>query len=240
MTVPGEGNSDGDAQATTRWELLRALDGPKAESAWRDFMGRYRPFVQSILQRILQRADHVRAAEEEFWGYIFLSGAVQRADTGRRFRPYLSGIVNHFAQAWLRKHATKDHETVSRLAAAPSSPEAQLQELAQWSANVLALALAALAAESPAAALAVRSFYGMSARPSDDPPMPQTAASVATLLGCTLANAYQLLSRGRRRLRSLVEAELMRGCASPADLDEELQQFLLHVGERHPGLLDTE
>ena len=40
-------------------------------------------------------------------------------------------------------------------------PGASQQELALWARNVLALALAALARELPAAAVALRGFYGL-------------------------------------------------------------------------------
>lgn len=225
---------DSADQPTTRWSSLAELGGTQAELAWRAFLERYRPFVHAIIKRKIARPDLLQAAEEEFWGYLFLSGAVPRADRARRFRPFLAGIVHNFVQAWMRKHADRLHESVSLLPA-PEHPAGDV-ELPAWAANVLTIALDKLGAESTVTAAALRGFYGIGAQGSGEPATPQSASQLATNLSCSLANAYQLLSRGRRRLRALVEAELLAGCGSRAELDEEWQLLIRGIGSQHPGL----
>lgn len=88
---------------TTRWTQIDALRGDNAESAWNWFVDRYRPFVRGVLRATLQTPADAAPAEDEFWGYVYLSGAIHRADRERRFRAFLSGTVRNFARAWLRK-----------------------------------------------------------------------------------------------------------------------------------------
>ena len=214
------------------WALIDELKGPDADAAWRTFVDRYRPFVRGLLLRVVRRADWTKAAEDEFWGYIYISDAVRRADRGRRFRPFLAGIVHHFAQSWLRK-LPREHAVEELDATAPALPDAGDAEMAAWSHNVIALALAALTAESPAMAKAVQGFYalGTAAGAAE-----QNASQLAQALGCTTTNVYQLLSRGRRRLRDLIELEVLAGCADASDLKEELAVFLASACTLHPGL----
>ncbi len=161
-----------------------------------------------------------------------MSNAVRRADRGRRFRPFLAGIVHHFAQSWMRK-LPREHAVEELDATAPALPDAGDAELAAWSHNVIGLALADLAAESPAMAKAVQGFYALGAAAGAPE---QNASQLAQTLGCTTTNVYQLLSRGRRRLRELIEAEVLAGCTDANDLDEELGVFLTSARTLHPGL----
>ena len=214
------------------WSLIEGLSGKDQEAAWREFVSRYRPFVNGLLARRLRRTDWIAAGEQDFWGYLFLSNAVRRADRGRRFRPFLAGIVHHFTQSWLRK-LPREHAVEELDATAPALPDAGDAEMAAWSHNVIALALAALTAESPAMAKAVQGFYalGTAAGAAE-----QNASQLAQALGCTTTNVYQLLSRGRRRLRELIELEVLAGCADASDLKEELAVFLASACTLHPGL----
>jgi RNA polymerase sigma factor (sigma-70 family) len=221
--------------STTTWTLLDALGGGDADAAWRRFVERYRPFVRGLLARMVPRSDRVRAAEDEFWGYVFLSDALRRADRGRRFRPYLAGIVQNFALAWLRRQPATEPVTASSMPAAPI-PGASQQELALWARNVLALALAALARELPAAAVALRGFYGLAE--AGEARAPGAVSELAAALQTSVANVYQLLSRGRRRLRALVEEELLAGCADATELADELGLLLASLRGQTPGLFE--
>lgn len=223
--------------STTTWTLLDALDGAAADGAWRQFVERYRPFVRGMLVRLVPRSDRLRAAEDEFWGYVFLSDAIRRADRGRRFRPYLAGIVHNFALSWLRRQPSSDQPTASGVPA-PTVPGASQQELALWARNVLAIALAALARETPAAAAALRGFYGLGE--DGEGRTPGAVTELAAALQTSVANVYQLLSRGRRRLRALVEDELLAGCADAAELGDELRLLLASLREQTPGLFEGE
>jgi RNA polymerase sigma factor (sigma-70 family) len=231
MPAPA-GPNDPFGSISTQWTLLEALDGPEADAAWREFVGRYRPFVRGVLQRAVARPEQVAPAETDFWGYVYLSDALRRADRGRRFRPYLSGIVQNFARSWTRRHEATGDETASGVAARPTAG-AEEAELTAWARNVLALALAGLGEEMPPAAAALRAFYGL----DDANGVGLDASAVAARLGVSLTNVYQLLSRGRRRLRALVEAELRAGCGDAAEVADELRTLLQNLRTQHPGLL---
>lgn len=223
--------------ASTQWALIDGLARAEAETAWRAFVDRYRPFVRGLLLRIVRRSDWLKAAEDEFWGYVYLSDAIRRADRSRRFRPYLTGIVHNFALAWLRRQPDTDPPTASGLEA-PPVPGAPSQELGLWARNVLDLALATLARESPAMAAALRGFYGLG--DGDAVATPRSVTELATALSASVANVYQLLSRGRRRLRTLVEEELLAGCAEATELDDELKLLMANLRAQAPGLFEGE
>ncbi len=217
----------------TRWTIIRALHGTEREAAWQWFVERYRPFVRGILASMLPRPDLVHTAENEFWGYAWMSGALQRADGQRRFRAFLSGVVRNFGRAFGRKRGmpVADDELLANVRAGDGAEG----EFHLWVENVIANAMAALRAEHTGMAQAMMLFYGFSPDTGQPPPLP--AAEVAAAMGSTTQGVYMLLFRGRKRLRELVEAELREGCSDGKTLTEELQ-FLLRIAAANvPGLL---
>ena len=221
-----------DSLLTTRWTQIGALHGPAAEQAWQWFVERYRPFVRGILGSVLGGA--ASSAEAEFWGYVWLSGALQRAERGRRFRAFLSGIVRNFARTFARQRRLPIADE-SMVAAVPAA--AQHDELLLWVENVVANALAALTQESPATGRALASFYGLGA---DDAGQGKSASEVAALLGNTAQGVYMLLFRGRKRMRELIEGELREGCGDDEAFRDEVRALLGVAATRLPGLLAAE
>jgi DNA-directed RNA polymerase specialized sigma24 family protein len=221
------------SQFTTRWTIIRALHGKEREAAWQWFVERYRPFVRGILAMTLPRPDLVQAAEEEFWGYAWMSGALQRADGERRFRAFLSGVVRNFGRAFSRKRGLLVADEASL--ATVRADDGTRSEINLWVENVVSNALTALRAEHTGMAQAVMLFYGLSPEPRQSRPL--TAAEVATSMGNTTQGVYMLLFRGRKRLRKLVEEELREGCGDAQTLTEELQALLGIASANVPGLL---
>lgn len=221
-----------DSLLATRWTQIGALHGPAGEHAWQWFVERYRPFVRGILGGVL--GAKATAAEAEFWGYVWMSGALQRAERGRRFRAFLSGIVRNFARTFARQRRLPiaDEAMVAALPAA-----AQHDELLLWVENVVANALAALTQESPATGRAMALFYGLGA---DAAGQGKSAGEVAALLGNTAQGVYMLLFRGRKRMRELIESELREGCGDDEAFRDEVQALLGVAATRLPGLLGAE
>lgn len=216
---------------TTRWTMLDALAGDEADTAWAWFVERYRPYVRGILLAVLQSPEQARSAENEFWGYVFLSNAVRRADRGRRFRTYLAGIVRNFARAWRRSHAAEEGTAVTQVERASDASLVQA-ELTAWTDTVVALALSDLRDEMPKAAEALTRFYGLQGGSGAQ----ESTSEIANSLQCNAAAVYQLLSRGRQRLRELIAAELMEGCSDAQEMEAELCELLRNLGQRHPGV----
>ncbi len=50
----------------TMWSLIEGLSGKDQEAAWREFVSRYRPFVNGLLARRLRRTDWIAAGEQDF------------------------------------------------------------------------------------------------------------------------------------------------------------------------------
>lgn len=230
--------TDGDpaprtASLATRWTRIGALHGPDAEQAWHWFVERYRPFVRGILGRMLGGGAKATHAEEEFWGYVWLSGALTRTDRDRRFRAFLSGIVRNFARSHARKRGLPLADELA-IEAAPAR-ETAAAELTLWVDNVIANGMAELRSESPTTANAMASFYGLPG--GVRPGAPMAAAEVAEATGNTAQGIYMLLFRGRKRLRALIEQELREGCQDDAAFGEELQSLLGIAASRLPGLL---
>ena len=220
-----------DSLLSTRWTQIGALHGQDGEQAWHWFVERYRPFVRGILGGLLGRSAAVTAAEEEFWGYVWLSGALQRAERGRRFRAFLSGIVRNFARSYARQRRLPlaDEAMVAALPASQSADELRL-----WVENVLDNGLQSLRGESPATARALAMFYGLGEEAAAGA---RSAGDIAAAVGNTAQGVYMLLFRGRKRLRELIEAELREGCGDDEAFGEEVQALLGVAAKRLPGLL---
>lgn len=221
---------------STRWTLLDRLHGTASEEAWRWFIERYRPFVRSCLRRMVREPGRAAAAEEDIWSYLFTSEVFEKADRGRRFRSYLAGTVRHFVQSWLRgdrtPHAEQDDVPEPEAAVAlPEDVEARL-----WARHVLHLALAALADRHPDDARVLRLFYGLD--DSEDGiefGEPQAASAVARELGIKPNGVHQILHRGRKRLRALIEAEVTETVRDTGQLAEEIELMVQAMSEV-PGL----
>ena len=219
---------------TTRWTMLDALAGEEADAAWAWFVERYRPYVHGVLLAVLKSTDQAQAAENEFWGYVFLSNAVRRADRGRRFRTFLAGIVRNFARSWRRAHAAEEGNAVTQVERASDADLVQA-ELTAWTDTVVSLALRDLRDEMPKAAEALTRFYGLQGGDGAQ----QSTTDIANSLQCNAAAVYQLLSRGRQRLRELIAAELMEGCSDAQEMEAELCELLRNLGQRHPGVYEA-
>jgi len=228
---PGEMPS-ANSTLVTSWTRIGALNGQDAEQAWQWFVERYRPFVRGILSGMLGRATR-DTAEEEFWGYVWLSGALNRADRDRRFRAFLSGIVRNFARTFARKRGLQlaDEAGVEDVRATGSDHT----ELQLWVDNVIANALATLRSESVTTTNAVASFYGLEGGLAPGEPM--AAGDIASAMGNTAQGIYMLLFRGRKRVRQLIEDELREGCRDDDAWREEVQALLGIAASRLPGLL---
>ena len=216
---------------TTRWTMLDALAGEEANTAWGWFVERYRPFVHGVLLAVLKSSEQAQAAESEFWGYVYLSDAVRRADRGRRFRTFLAGIVRNFARAWRRSHETVEGNVIQAVDR-PSDADLVQAELTAWTDTVVSLALRNLRDEMPKAAEALTRFYGLQGGSGT----PESTSDIANVLQYNPPAVYQLLSRGRQRLRELIAAELMEGCSDPQEMEAELCELLGNLGQRHPGV----
>lgn len=219
----------------TRWSRLDALQGSGSEVAWQWFVERYREFVREVLASILRRQDLIDHAEAEFWGYLFLSRTIERADRQRRFRALLFGTVRNFARAWSRKQGLPqvDELVLQSLAA---GEDGQGAAMVRWVESVVRNAMRTLEAEHPQMASCMRLFYGLGKGEADARTHP--ASEVAHQLGTTAQAVYMMLFRGRQRLRALVEEELRDCCQDEESYREELQLLLRVAASRLPGLVE--
>jgi RNA polymerase sigma factor (sigma-70 family) len=218
---------------TTRWTQIDALRGDNADSAWNWFVDRYRPFVRGVLRATLQTHADAAPAEDEFWGYVYLSGAIHRADRERRFRAFLSGTVRNFARAWRRKR--QGDATPTEPLPEPLQELDSEFELGLWADTLITIGLDALEKENPRTAAAMVAFYGLPR--GGNTHGPRSASEVGELIGCSAQAVYMLLMRGRERLRQLLEQELQQGCSDAESVRDELKAVLLSAQKRHPGLV---
>lgn len=217
---------------STHWSRLDALYGAAPDEAWQWFEERYRPLVRALLATWVRGAGRAAAAESEFWGYLFMSRATQRADRERPFRAFLFGVLRNFSRRWLAAHA-EELEPASMPAEA-SSPMAEF-EARLWVQAVVRNALLAMEAEHPGSAMVLRLFYGI--EDGDAAREPLAAREVAARLGLNPQGIYMQLHRGRLRLRHWVEAELRAACPGEESFREELALLLRIAATRLPGLL---
>ncbi len=219
----------------TYWTHVGELDQSRAESAWTWFVERYRGFVRGVLRRFLGDA-HADAATDDFWTYLFTSKVLSKADRSRRLRAFLVGVLRNFAHDWRRAHVSaqqgEDEEAPDR----ETFDLHEDEEMSLWASNVLRNALVEMERRWPNSAEVLRSFYGLSL--ADDRPVePLSVSETAKRLGCNTNAVHQALHRGRKRLRSCLEAELAR-LVGREETATEIPLILSAIGRQTPGLTD--
>lgn len=227
-----------DSQSTyqTRWTMVEQLHGKNPAAAWEWFVEHYRPYVRSILRAVLNASHQADEAENEFWGYLFLQDPLRRADRSRRFRTYLSGVTRNFAHAYRRKHSLPEGNEIQMHAPGTDEELAQ-RELSLWADTLVQLSMRKLRGEMPKAATAIEAFYGIGNSNGAEAGGPCSTSDIAARLQCSPTAVYQLLSRGRSRLKELMQRDFLEGCADATEMQAELAEVLGHLGQRHPGLV---
>ncbi len=220
---------------STRWARIDGLYGPEPEASWQWFVGHYRPFVQEVLSAALPRGADVAAAEGEFWGYLYLSKVVDRADRQRRFRALLFGTLRNFARRWRdsRGHEPLPNEALDALMAEDTAASTATQI---WAQNVLRNALEELGKSCSASAEALKCFYGIGSDALDGVKL--QGPEVAARLGLSPQGIYMHLYRARARLRQCIESDLRESCADEEAFRDEMRLLLRVAGSKTPGLME--
>ena len=220
---------------STHWSRIDALYGQQPESAWQWFVGRYRPFVREVLFAALPKGADVPSAEGEFWGYLFLSKVVERADRHRRFRALLFGTLRNFARRWRDSRGLEPLPN-DALDALMAEDTAAATATRLWAQNVLRNGLDELRKESPASAEALEIFYGIGKDTQEGPA--RQGPEVAERLGLSPQGIYMHLYRARARLRHCIEAELRDACADEEAFQDEMRLLLRITAAKAPGLME--
>jgi len=219
----------------TRWSMLENMRGSDAAAAWAWFVDRYRAYISAVLVRVGLRRDEVDDALAEFWGYLFRTRAIDRADRDARFRSFLAGVTRNYGLGWLRDR----QPLASPLTGDVAAPEERDQDLVLWGEQVLQLALARLEADHFDEARAVRWFYGLGAQIGESGERLR-GTEIAARLGCLPNAVHQVLFRARARLREHLEAEVAATVGSSNDLRDELELLLAALASHRPGLLPAD
>lgn len=228
------------ADQATQWSQLEKLHSDDAADSWRWFIRRYQAYVAAVLRRLIWRPEDVEAATTEFWGYLFSSRALERADRSGRFRSFLSGVLRNYAGAWLRGNAPRPTLGEQDAKVALPAGLAESEELSLWAQQILHLGLERLGREYPAEEKALRLFYGLSESPGGESRVPMRATAIAVELGCQANAMYQTLFRARSRLRDCIAVEVAATIGAPSDLQHELSLLTAAVGRAAPGIVDGE
>lgn len=207
----------------------------QSDAAWAWFVERYKPLIAGLLRRKVD-AGRAEEAVSEFWGYLFSSRALERADRTRRFRSYLFGIVDRFARKWQRGGrpvpGSLEDETPDREARGVGT-----EEMSMWTAHLLALGLRELREAHPDQARALCWFYGIDEGNGSNTGTKLGATAIATQLGKSVANVHQMLTRGRKHLRDSIEREVRESVMDPQAFEEELRLLASGVESMSPGLM---
>ena len=225
---------------TTQWSEIQQLQGRDATAAWQWFIDRYRGFVTAALRRLIWSPALAAAASEEFWGYLFQCGAVDRLERSMRFRAFLVGTLRNYAHDWLRRNPPVQHEVANDDRPDEGLPLLEDEEVALWVRQLLHLALQRLGREQPRWAKALCLFYGLPVAADGPPAFPHSATALATELGCTANALHQLLFRARQGLRNCLIEEVRQTVSSRRDLESELDVLLAALGRATPGLIAPE
>lgn len=223
---------------TTQWSAIERMKGHAASDAWLWFVDRYRPFVASVLRRLIWSAERAHCAHEEFWGYLFQSGAIDRLQERTCFRAFLTGTLRNYAHDWMRRNPSSSGASLDGLDAA-REPLREDEEVGLWGRQLLHLALQRMDAEQPRQARTLRAFYGVPDQVEAAPAVPRRATELAEELGCPPNALHQLLFRARRRLHECLVDEVRQTVSSNSDLESEMDVLLGALGRAAPGILVT-
>lgn len=227
----------GERELLTRWTMIGRLSSRDGDDAWRWFLERYRPFARTVLAPVLRDRDAIDRALDEFWGYVFTSDLLRRADRQRRFRPYLVGTLRNFARSWLRQqHAGGASLDDVPPASEPATTDAECAAMRAFAHNVVQNALTDLAREHAESAQTLTWFYGLGTI-ADGADQPVSAGVIAERQGKQVNAVHVALLRARQRLVRLVEAELRQTVASDDDLAGEIDAVFAAIAAERPGLL---
>lgn len=219
---------------TTEWTRIQQLHATEGDAAWAWFIERYEPLVQSMLGKRIA-PGRVEAATHEFWGYLWHSRAISRADSHRSFRGYLFGILHRFALVWQRDQTRMPRPTQADLDRAAAAPAESADDLTLWAMDCLRNGLEQLERRFPVDAQLLKRFYGFM---TFDAEGPVSVSALAKLLQKSPASIQQHLSRGRARLRNLMAADLRRTVASAAGHAAEASLLFELLRKRYPDLQD--
>lgn len=233
----------GDAFLTTRWTQVLAAQGASTQSgtALADLCATYYAPVHAYISRTTHDLGDARDLTQEFFMRLLAGRVLAGADREKgRFRSYLLGAVKHYL-ADAREHSRaakrgKQHEHVPLVSGTDTSPSLEFCDPdarpsdawfdRQWGLAVLALALAALAAEHTQQGkeeqfeLLKPWLTGVAGT--------VTQAEAATRLGLTDGALKVAIHRLRKRFRDLVKAEIAQTVASEEEAREELR-YLIQV-----------
>lgn len=222
---------------TTHWSQIEQLRGDAAAETWRWFIDRYREFVTVALRRLIWTPARAADASEEFWGYLFQSGAVERMQQPMHFRGFLMSTVRNYALHWMRRNPRPASAAVDGRVDEASRCLLEDEEVALWARQVLHLALQRLDREQSRWGWMLRVFYGLPATVDGETRPPQRASDIAAELGCTANALHQLLFRARQRLRECVVEEVRQTVSTRQDLTAELALLLTALGRSSPGIV---
>lgn len=224
----------------TQWSKLARLRAEPDSDAWSWFIQRYRGYVHAVLRRVLWRGELAEAATEEFWGYLFRSQALARANPEARFRSFLSGVLRNYAAAWSRDNARRADSLPTQHDTPAPTNLSDGDDLALWAQQILHLGLDRLARTRPHDAQVLRWFYGIPEAPGGLPTVRLRATEIARQLGCQANAMHQTLFRARSRLRASISEEVAATTGSLRDLPEELGLLTEAVARILPGLLEAD
>jgi RNA polymerase sigma factor (sigma-70 family) len=192
-----------------------------------------------VLRRRIWSPERAVSASEEFWDYLFQSGAIERMQRPMRFRAFLTNTLHNYAHDWMRRNPKVGPEGHDGLPAGAQPPMPEDEEIALWVRQLLHLALQRLDREQPRWGGMLRSFYGVPEAVDEEPVAPRRASEIADELGCTANALHQLLFRARKRLRDCVVEEVRETVSNRCDLESELEVLLAALGRTTPGILAT-
>lgn len=237
----------------TRWSRIDRMERRDADAEWQWFFDRYRPFVTGVLAGMLRSRARAEQAAEEFWGYFCEHRIHEKADRGRRFRPFFAGVLRNFGRDWSRRsHVAQSSDPD----AAPPEPAviealAEDEEMKIYARTLIHNALRRLASGldrdgkpshrpvSAESCRVLRLFYGIPEGPEDPPLEPKKASEIVRELGMTLdANAiHKRLHDTRARFREIVVDEVRETVPTRGDLEQELNLLFAAIQGVARGLV---
>lgn len=220
---------------TTQWSVISKASGRRElsdrEAAWVALIERYRVPIEKSIRRHVQGMPDADRRVDEFFGYLFESGVLQKADrTKGRFRAYVQGVIRRYA---LHQRSTRSGGAVEldlEQEDGPTEQELEEREESEWAEAVLASAVAQMMAGGGRDGRVLLETYGIGGGTPGD------RDEICDRHGLNRNALNQALHRARGELKTLIMLEISETVSREKERAAETELVLKRLLAARPGL----
>ena len=222
---------------TTRVSVLERARGPGVgqgrDAAWQQLIADYRRPIRVCLERRVRRHPDRDAIVDEFFTYLFTADVLSKLDPARgRFRAFLQEVMRRYVLGKVREYERRgDDAGLERLLEVDPPSGTEVEEERTWARSILDRAVAELLTQRGRDGRMLLQYYGI------HPYTPRNSATLADENGLSVEAVHKALSRARKQLQQLLEAQVAQLVDGTEDYESEKAALIGRLLEAQPGLL---